>query len=81
MEYWTSHLTWLPSLLFLFFVLAVNLIHVRAYGELEYWLSLLKVVVIVVFFFLSIAVNCGGNTTGEYSRFLARRDTARTSAP
>ncbi|GAA5944698.1 uncharacterized protein JCM15063_000835 [Sporobolomyces koalae] len=64
--YWTSHLTWVPSLVFLFFLVAVNLIHVRAYGELEYWLSLLKVIAIVIFFFLGIAVNAGGNTAGEY---------------
>ncbi|GAA5827450.1 hypothetical protein JCM5353_002103 [Sporobolomyces roseus] len=65
-EYWTDHLTWLPSLFFLFFLLAINMIHVKAYGELEYWLSLLKVVSIVIFFFLGIAVNAGGNTAGEY---------------
>ncbi|GAA5884977.1 hypothetical protein JCM16303_006501 [Sporobolomyces ruberrimus] len=64
--YWTDRLTWLPSLFFLFFLVAINLIHVRAYGELEYWLSLLKVVAIVIFFFLGIAVNAGGNTAGEY---------------
>ncbi|GAA6017271.1 hypothetical protein JCM10207_003673 [Rhodosporidiobolus poonsookiae] len=66
MQYWTDRLTWLPSLLFLFFLLAVNLIHVKAYGELEYWLSLLKVVSIIIFFFLGIAVNAGGNTGNEY---------------
>ena len=104
-SYWTPHLNFLPSLFFLFFLVAINLIHVKAYGEvssfsapfllfffllfwflsvsplqnqwmlthlfstlqLEYWLSLLKVVSIVIFFFLGIAVNCGGNTAGEYS--------------
>ncbi|GAA6061885.1 hypothetical protein JCM10212_000526 [Sporobolomyces blumeae] len=64
--YWTGNLTWLPSLCFLFFIVTINLIHVRAYGELEYWLSILKVVAIVIFFFLGIAVNAGGNTTGDY---------------
>ncbi|GAA5850411.1 hypothetical protein JCM3766R1_007185 [Sporobolomyces carnicolor] len=64
--YWTPHLNWLPSLFFLFFLVAINLIHVKAYGELEYWLSLLKVIAIVIFFFLGIAVNCGGNTAHEY---------------
>ncbi|BGP39401.1 Basic amino-acid permease [Rhodotorula kratochvilovae] len=65
-EYWTSSYTWLPSLFFLFFLVGVNLIHVKAYGELEYWLSLLKIIAVVIFFFLGIAVNAGGNTTGEY---------------
>ncbi|GAA5925996.1 hypothetical protein JCM3775_005171 [Rhodotorula graminis] len=64
--YWTPKYNWLPSLLFLFFVVTVNLVHVRAYGELEYWLSLLKIVAIVIFFFLGIAVNAGGNVDGEY---------------
>lgn len=64
--YWTEHYTWLDSLFFLLFLLLVNLIHVRAYGELEYWLSALKVVTIVIFFFLGIAVNSGGNTAREY---------------
>ncbi|GAA5845003.1 hypothetical protein JCM9279_005401, partial [Rhodotorula babjevae] len=64
--YWTPKYNWLPSLFLLFFVVAVNLIHVRAYGELEYWLSLLKIIAIVIFFFLGIAVNAGGNVDGEY---------------
>lgn len=34
-EYWTDHLTWLPSLFFLFFLLAINMIHVKAYGEVS----------------------------------------------
>ncbi|CAN9121529.1 unnamed protein product [Alternaria alternata] len=37
-----------------------------AYGELEYWLSLLKVVTIIIFIILSIAVNAGGNTDYGY---------------
>ncbi|ORY43937.1 amino acid permease/ SLC12A domain-containing protein [Leucosporidium creatinivorum] len=68
MDYWlpNGHLNWLPSLFFLFFLVGINLIHVRAYGELEYWLSLLKIVTIVIFFFLGIAVNAGGNVDHEY---------------
>ena len=67
MNYWNVQLNWLPALIFLFFITAINLIHVRAYGELEYWLSLLKVVTIVIFILLSIAVNAGGNTDHRYS--------------
>ena len=33
--YWTPKYNWLPSLFLLFFVVAVNLIHVRAYGEVR----------------------------------------------
>lgn len=42
MEYWlpNGNLNWLPSLLFLFTLVAVNLIHVRAYGEVSSALDL-----------------------------------------
>ncbi|GEM08189.1 amino acid transmembrane transporter [Rhodotorula toruloides] len=43
MAYWTDRLTWLPSLFFLFFLVGINLMPVHFYGELEYWLSILKV--------------------------------------
>ncbi|KAI5480109.1 amino acid transmembrane transporter [Pseudohyphozyma bogoriensis] len=66
MSYWTDHLTWLPSIFFWVFLLVLNSIHVKAYGELEYWLSLLKIISIIIFFFLGIAVNVGGNTAGTY---------------
>jgi len=41
-------------------------VHVRTYGELEYWLSSLKVATIVVFIILGICVNAGANTAHEY---------------
>lgn len=66
LEYWDARFPWLASLFFLLFLLLVNMTSVRAYGELEYWLSLLKVVTIVIFFFLGIAVNAGGNSMHEY---------------
>ncbi|KAK4049667.1 Basic amino-acid permease [Microbotryomycetes sp. JL201] len=68
MDYWLPNgsLNWLPSLLFWVALVAVNMIHVRAYGELEYALSLLKVVVIVIFFFLGIAVNVGAGPDNGY---------------
>lgn len=66
-QYWTDDFPWyaLGVAVWALVVLA-NVVHVRAYGELEYWLCLLKVVTIVVFIVLSIAVNCGANTAGEY---------------
>ncbi|GAA6034842.1 hypothetical protein JCM8097_009327 [Rhodosporidiobolus ruineniae] len=66
MQFWTDHLTWLPALFFMVGLLATQLTTVKAFGELEYWLSLLKVVSIVIFFFLGIAVNAGANTSNEY---------------
>jgi AAT family amino acid transporter len=61
-QYWTDTFPWyaLGIIVWVLIVLA-NIIDVRAYGELEYWLSLLKVVTIIIFIILSIAVNVGGN--------------------
>jgi AAT family amino acid transporter len=67
LQYWTDTFPWyaLGLIVWVLIVLA-NIINVRAYGELEYWLCLLKVVTIMIFIVLSIAVNCGGNTSKEY---------------
>lgn len=67
LQYWTDTFPWyaLGLIVWVLIVLA-NIINVKAYGELEYWLSLLKVVTIVVFIILSIAVNAGGNTSHTY---------------
>ncbi|KAL7948126.1 amino acid permease/ SLC12A domain-containing protein [Trichoderma barbatum] len=67
LQYWTDNFPgWALSLIFWFVLIAVNIISVRAYGELEYWLSLLKVITIVVFIVMGIVVNCGGNSEGRY---------------
>ncbi|OAA49643.1 amino acid permease [Metarhizium rileyi] len=62
LEYWTKNFPgWALSLIFWVVLIAVNIITVKAYGELEYWLSLLK-----VFIVMGIVVNCGGNRDGHY---------------
>ena len=67
LQYWTDNFPgWALSLIFWVVLIGINLISVRAYGEVEYWLSLLKIITIVVFIVMGIVVNCGGNTTGEY---------------
>ncbi|KAI0769629.1 amino acid permease-domain-containing protein [Trametes elegans] len=66
LQYWSSWHTWVISLIFWVFLVSVNAIHVRAYGELEYWLSTLKVATVIVFIILGIAVNVGGNQAHEY---------------
>ncbi|KOS18749.1 putative amino-acid permease [Escovopsis weberi] len=67
LQYWTDHFPgWAMSLIFWVILMAINLITVRAYGELEYWLSLLKVIAVIVFIIMGIAVNCGANATGHY---------------
>ncbi|QLQ79848.1 hypothetical protein HG537_0C04970 [Torulaspora globosa] len=73
LDYWNSsqhHFPyWAASLLFWVFLLALNVIHVRIYGEAEYWLAMLKVIAIVIFFILSIVVNVGHNPDHEYIGF------------
>ncbi|KNZ72196.1 putative amino-acid permease PB1C11.02 [Termitomyces sp. J132] len=64
--YWTFWHPWVISLVFWAFLVAINATHVRAYGELEYWLSSLKVVTIILFIILGILVNAGVNSQHEY---------------
>lgn len=67
LQFWTDNFPgWAISLIFLIVVIVLNILSVRVYGEIEYWLSLLKVVTIVIFIILGIAVNCGGNQMHEY---------------
>ncbi|PHH86428.1 hypothetical protein CDD83_10261 [Cordyceps sp. RAO-2017] len=67
LQYWTDNFPgWTISLVFWVALIAVNVITVRAYGELEYWLSLLKVITIIVFIVVGIVVNAGGNVDGHY---------------
>jgi AAT family amino acid transporter len=67
--YWTEFPAWIISLIFWVFLLGANVIHVKVYGELEYWLALLKVITIVIFIILGIVVNCGANVNHEYLGF------------
>lgn len=67
LEFWTDNFPgWAISLIFLVVVIGLNLCAVRVYGEVEYWLSLLKVITIVIFIIVGIAVNCGANTEHRY---------------
>jgi len=52
--------------IFLFIVAAINLIGVRAYGEAEFVISLIKVIAIVGFILLGIILVCGGGPDGSY---------------
>ncbi|KAI5287856.1 hypothetical protein KEM54_005675 [Ascosphaera aggregata] len=67
LEYWTDNFPgWAFSLIFLFVLIALNIITVRLYGEVEYWLSLLKIVTICIFIIVGVAVNCGANIDHQY---------------
>jgi AAT family amino acid transporter len=47
------------SLLFGSLITAINLFYVRAFGEVEFWLSLIKVAAIVLFIALALAILAG----------------------
>ena len=67
LQYWTTRFPgWGLSLIFWVLLIVANIVTVKIYGELEYWLSLLKVITIIIFIILGIAVNCGGNTDHHY---------------
>ncbi|KAJ7128964.1 amino acid permease/ SLC12A domain-containing protein [Mycena crocata] len=61
LQFWTPSNTWVVSLIFWLFLVGVNATHVKAYGELEYWLSSLKVFTVVLFIVLGVLVNLGLN--------------------
>lgn len=63
---------WITALVALVVLVAVNLISVRLFGELEFWFSLIKVTAIVVFLvtgaaFVIGAVDIGGTTAGVHN--------------
>jgi AAT family amino acid transporter len=67
LQYWSDNFPgWAFSLIFWAVLIALNLFAVHVYGEVEYWMSVLKVITIIVFIILGIAVNCGGNESGHY---------------
>ncbi|KAL2815216.1 amino acid permease/ SLC12A domain-containing protein [Aspergillus cavernicola] len=69
LQYWSENFPgWAFSLIFWAVLIGLNLFSVKVYGEVEYWMSLLKVITIVIYVFiiLGIVVNCGGNESGHY---------------
>jgi amino acid transporter len=66
-SYWNSEINpcaWIA--IFWVFIVSLNLFGVRAYGESEFWLSIIKVIAIIVFIIIGIVLICGGgpNSTG-----------------
>ncbi|KIJ56132.1 hypothetical protein M422DRAFT_57648 [Sphaerobolus stellatus SS14] len=61
LNYWVDDDLWIISVTFLVFLLGVNAFSVGAYGELEYWLSSLKVITVIAFMITGILVNAGLN--------------------
>jgi amino acid transporter, AAT family len=60
LHYWFSNVpVWALSLFSALFVIFINLFSVRLYGEIEFWLTGIKVVTLVVFILLSAALILG----------------------
>ncbi|EKG14307.1 Amino acid/polyamine transporter I [Macrophomina phaseolina MS6] len=59
--YWTDVVPqWAWILIFWALFISLSMLGVLAYGEVEYWLSLIKVISISVFFILAICITSGG---------------------
>ncbi|KAF9906041.1 hypothetical protein EC991_001123 [Linnemannia zychae] len=62
-EYWlpadSKFPSWVVPLIIIIVMVVINLVGVRAYGELEYWFSILKVLTIIIFIICSILVDAG----------------------
>ena len=75
MKYWfpdSSSLVW--TILFIAVVLTFNLMSVKAFGEAEYWFSMIKVITVIVFIivsFLMIFGILGGNDPVGFTNFFA----------
>ncbi|KAI8146777.1 amino acid permease/ SLC12A domain-containing protein [Fennellomyces sp. T-0311] len=48
------------SAIFLVLIIAINMVGVRIYGELEYWFALIKILIVLVFIIIAICVSTGG---------------------
>lgn len=47
------------------FIVSLNLFGVRAYGESEFWLSIIKVIAIIIFIIIGIVLICGGGPNSQ----------------
>ncbi|KAI8349667.1 amino acid permease/ SLC12A domain-containing protein [Blakeslea trispora] len=48
------------STIFMALILAINLVGVKLYGELEYWFAMLKILIVIVFIIIALCVTTGG---------------------
>jgi lysine-specific permease len=60
LQYWWPDLKmWIPALVFIVLLVGITLLGVKAFGELEYWLSMIKVLTCIVFIIIGILVDTG----------------------
>ena len=66
-QYWFPTMpTWLTVLIALAVVLVINLLSARAFGEFEFWASILKVGAIVIFLVVGLVVVIGQFNVGDH---------------
>ncbi len=72
-HYWLPGMPqWISALAALGLLLAVNLVSVKLFGELEFWFATLKVLAIITFLFVALALlfmhtDIGGQTAGYHN--------------
>jgi len=60
-QFWLPHLApWLPALLCVLLLLALNLTTVKMFGELEFWFALIKIVAIIALVLVGFALVAWG---------------------
>ncbi|MCL2858441.1 MAG: amino acid permease, partial [Streptococcaceae bacterium] len=63
MQFWLPHVpAWIWSALVLVLILMINLTSVRAYGEAEFWMAIIKVVAVIAFIIVGILSIIGAMT-------------------
>ncbi|PPR08190.1 hypothetical protein CVT24_001573 [Panaeolus cyanescens] len=61
LQFWTQALQpWHWAIIIIIPIFALQLIHVRVYGETEYWFALIKVLMILFFIFVGLIFDWGG---------------------
>ncbi|KII94543.1 hypothetical protein PLICRDRAFT_33339 [Plicaturopsis crispa FD-325 SS-3] len=61
LQFWAPQLqAWHWALIIIIPIFLLQLIHVRVYGESEYWFALIKVLMIIVFIFVGLIFDWGG---------------------
>ncbi|KAH7910314.1 amino acid permease-domain-containing protein [Hygrophoropsis aurantiaca] len=61
LQYWAPQVQpWEWALIIIIPVFAFQLIHVRVYGESEYWFALIKVLMVILFIFVGLIFDWGG---------------------
>lgn len=60
MNFWFPHIpSWVFSLVVLVYIIIVNALAVSSFGEVEYWLAIIKVVTVILFLLIGVAVIFG----------------------